>query len=110
MIRTQSAIKVAPGRRSVGRRNALMAAACGCLLAVAGLTADAQETQDGSVEEPFIETVQTSLVNVDVYVTDRRGNPILGLGPEDFELFEDGQPVKLTNFFAVQNGVPALER
>ncbi|MEM1182929.1 MAG: VWA domain-containing protein, partial [Acidobacteriota bacterium] len=47
---------------------------------------------------------------VDVYVTDRRGNPILGLGPEDFELFEDGQPVKLTNFFAVQNGVPALER
>ncbi|MEO1084332.1 MAG: VWA domain-containing protein, partial [Acidobacteriota bacterium] len=89
----------------------LSTAACAGLLAAAlGGAAGAQEPAPGTVDEPFIESVQTSLVNVNVYVTDRDDNPITDLGPSDFELYEDDKPVEITNFFAVKNGVPALER
>lgn len=52
----------------------------------------------------FVEAVDVSVVNVDVYVTDRRGNPVTGLTRDDFELFVDGRPEPLTNFYAVPGG------
>ena len=74
------------------------------------LTVAAQDSETpGSEAEPFIESVQTTVVNVEVFVTDRRGNPIKGLTIDDFEVFEDGEPVEVTNFFAVENGQQALE-
>lgn len=65
--------------------------------------APAQTTDDES-QQPvgsFVETVDVSVVNVDVYVTDRQGNPITGLTLEDFELRVDGQPQEITNFYAI---------
>jgi VWFA-related protein len=57
-------------------------------------------------EEPafFIDTVNVSVVNVDVYVTDKQGKRVNGLTKNDFELYEDGRPVAITNFYAVENG------
>lgn len=52
----------------------------------------------------FVEAVDVSVVNVDVYVTDRKGNPVTGLTRDDFELFVDGRPEPLTNFYAVSGG------
>ena len=52
----------------------------------------------------FGERVEVSVVNVEVYVTDRKGEPVLGLTREDFLLFEDGEPVPVANFFAVETG------
>jgi VWFA-related protein len=52
----------------------------------------------------FLDTVNVSVVNVDVYVTDKKGNRINGLTKNDFEIFEDGRPVAITNFYAVQEG------
>ena len=40
-------------------------------------------------------------------VTDRQGEPVVGLGREDFELLQDGQAVELTHFRAVSGGVDA---
>jgi VWFA-related protein len=62
----------------------------------------------------FLDTVNVSVVNVDVYVTDKKGNRINGLSQDDFEIFEDGRPVAVTNFYAVEEGravtpVPAPE-
>jgi len=54
----------------------------------------------------FIETVDVTVVNVDVYVTDKQGRRVTGLGKDDFELSEDGKPVKITNFYAVEGGRP----
>ena len=54
--------------------------------------------------EPFADTVNVSVVNVDVYVTDKQGNPVTGLTKDDFELFENKRPVEVTNFYAVSNG------
>jgi VWFA-related protein len=57
-------------------------------------------------EEPglFVDTVNVSVVNVDVYVTDKKGGRITGLTKNDFELYEDDRPVAITNFYAVENG------
>lgn len=49
----------------------------------------------------FLDTVDVHLVNVEVMVTDEEGDPVTGLTREDFEIFEDGEPVELTNFHAV---------
>jgi VWFA-related protein len=42
-----------------------------------------------------------NLVEVDVVVTDRDGKPVRGLRREDFEVFEDGKPVDVVTFLAV---------
>jgi len=48
----------------------------------------------------FSEQVEVNVVNVDVYVADAQGHPITDLKREDFQLFEDGKPVQVTNFYA----------
>jgi len=58
---------------------------------------------DGPDETPaatFYEPLRVPLVNVEVVVTDRAGQPILGLGEDDFEVLEDGKPVAITHFIA----------
>jgi VWFA-related protein len=54
----------------------------------------------------FVDIVNVSVVNVDVYVTDKKGNPVTGLTENDFQLFENGKPVAITNFYAVNAGKP----
>ncbi len=55
-------------------------------------------------EDPglFFDTVDVYVVNVEVVVTDQDGNPATGLTRGDFEVYEDGKPVELSNFFAVE--------
>ncbi|MEA2601306.1 MAG: hypothetical protein QOF89_2298 [Acidobacteriota bacterium] len=54
--------------------------------------------------EQFIDVVNVSVVNVDAYVTDKKGNPVTGLTKDDFELFENKRPVQITNFYSVNGG------
>jgi len=54
----------------------------------------------------FVDIINVSVVNVDVYVTDKKGNPVTGLTQDDFQLFENGKPVAITNFYAVNSGKP----
>jgi len=44
------------------------------------------------------ETIEVSIVNVDVVVTDRHGNHIRGLTAADFEIRDNGVPQPITNF------------
>lgn len=86
----------------------LLAAILAPLLAAA--LAQAQEDRvDSAPEELFVDTLRVDLVDVDVYVTDRDGRPVTGLTAGDFEVFEDGRPVKVTNFYAVEDGRPVPE-
>lgn len=50
----------------------------------------------------FGDVVEVTVVNIDVYVTDKEGNRVNGLRKEDFVVLEDGKPVQVTNFEAVQ--------
>lgn len=66
------------------------------LLFAGGLTVSAQQP-----DTLFRDVTEVLVVNVDVTVTDRQGRPILGLGPEDFTVLEDGEPVEISNFSAI---------
>ncbi|HEX6201446.1 MAG TPA: VWA domain-containing protein, partial [Thermoanaerobaculia bacterium] len=74
-----------------------------CTLAVlAAVTlAAAQEAPSSDV---FLDTVDVDVVNLEVVVTDDRGNPVRGLTRDDFVVLEDGERVELSNFFSVEDG------
>lgn len=52
----------------------------------------------------FKEAVEVNVVNVDVRVTDRDGQPVTDLRKGDFELFEDGKRVPISHFDVVTGG------
>lgn len=68
-----------------------------------------QDEEQVGEDDTFFETVDVSVVNVDVYVTDKKGVPITGLTIDDFEVFEDKRPVAITNFYAVEGREPVIE-
>jgi VWFA-related protein len=72
------------------------------LLLSLALTAHTAHAQPPAQNEGFGEAVDVNVVNVDVYVTDKKGQPVTGLRKEEFELFEDGKRVEVTNFEAVK--------
>ena len=75
-----------------------------CLLAAAPLWAQDEESEplEGDV---FIDAIDVNVVNVEVFVTDKKGNRITGLTQDDFELYSDRKPIAITNFYAVEGGV-----
>lgn len=58
------------------------------------------EIDGGVPASTFFESVDVDVVNVEVYVTDRDGNPVRGLARDDFELLVDGERQEITNFYA----------
>ncbi|MEO1084333.1 MAG: VWA domain-containing protein, partial [Acidobacteriota bacterium] len=73
-------------------------------IAALGPAASAQD-----VGNSFFETVEVEVVNVEVFVTDRKGEPVSGLQKEDFEITHDGEPVEITNFYAASSALAADE-
>src|SRR5256885_8629666 len=57
-------------------------------------------------EDQDVVRITTNLVQVDAVVT-RDGKQVTDLSPEDFDLFEDGRPQKITHFAYVSN-VPSV--
>lgn len=47
---------------------------------------------------PAEETIDVSIVNMDVFVTDKKGRRVTGLTPDDFEIHENGRVQPITNF------------
>ncbi len=65
-------------------------------------TAEADPASPAAGDQLFFERVDVNVVNVEVWVSDHRGNRVTGLTPDDFEVFEDGEPVEVTNFYTVE--------
>ena len=79
------------------------------LLAVPGLMA--QDAGDAESSGDFyVEAVDVNVVNVEVYVSDRKGNRITGLTKDDFVLTVDRSPMAISNFYAVEGGLPVGEQ
>ncbi|MCP4202610.1 MAG: hypothetical protein GY769_11825, partial [bacterium] len=89
-------------RREAIRRSVAFGAV---LMAALAVTATAQPAPPDPA--PFGESVDVQLINVEVWVTDRQGNAVTGLGLDDFEVREDGEPVGVTNFAEVRPRAPA---
>lgn len=67
------------------------------LLAIALVAAPASARQQGAPPgRSFDEEIEVSEALLDVLVTDRDGNVVLGLGPGDFRVEVDGEPVEVT--------------
>ena len=64
------------------------------IAAIAGVGALGAQT-----DQPFVDSVDVQVVEVDVVVTDKKGRPVKDLKREDFELHVDGRPVEISNFF-----------
>jgi VWFA-related protein len=75
--------------------------------AVALVTALAAAAQQPS---PFGEVLEVRVTNVDVVVTGRNGDPVPGLAPSDFEIYENGKRQDITHFaeYAGQGGSAVL--
>ncbi|MBX7171174.1 MAG: VWA domain-containing protein [Pyrinomonadaceae bacterium] len=50
--------------------------------------------------------ISTTLIQLDVVVTDKNGKIINDLKQEDFEIYENGKKQDLSNFLFVSNGIP----
>jgi VWFA-related protein len=42
--------------------------------------------------------ISTTLIQLDIVVTDKKGNQVTNLKPEDFEIYENGEKQNITNF------------
>ena len=62
-----------------------------------------------AAQEKLTETVEVRVVNVDVVVTDRSGNPVHGLTKDDFEIFEDGKKQTVTNLYEISPESPLAQ-
>ena len=60
-------------------------------------------------EEPesprIVENIDVRIINVDVVVTDRKGNPVHGLSADDFTILENSVPKPISNFYEVEGSV-----
>lgn len=88
-------------------------AAVAALVAAAFAAATPQESgtagapaSGAASDATFFESLDVNVVNVDVYVTGKDGQPVTGLTAADFELYEDGRPITVSNFYAVEGGRP----
>jgi VWFA-related protein len=94
------AIRISPCVRVL----VLTAAALALSPAISQVPAQKPETPAAG----FVARDTVSVTNLDVVVTDGKGNRVTGLKKEDFVVIEDNLEQLITNFFAVEQGRIAL--
>ncbi len=50
--------------------------------------------------------ISTNLIQLDITVTDKKGKPIIGLRPDEIEIYENGAKQEITNFSFVTTRAP----
>lgn len=76
------------------------------LAVVSALAVSAVALDKAEKDTPPVFSSEISLVSLPVFVTDKSGKALRGLGPEDFQLFEDGQPVPIASFQYIDTTSP----
>ena len=89
-------------QRAKKPRNIVGRAIAWVVIVAVGPMAIAQEIEkeDAVGGLAFVDEVQVTVVNIDVFVRDRDGKPVTGLSEEDFRLRQDGAERKLSHFAA----------
>lgn len=71
------------------------------ILAIAA-GASAQESDPDDTSQlgglAFVDEVEVTVVNVDVYVRDNKGDPVTGLGVDAFKVYQDGVEMPVSHF------------
>jgi VWFA-related protein len=72
------------------------------IAAIVAVSVGAEEVDEAHSERvgglAFVDEVQITVVNVDVYVRDRKGMPVNGLKADEFVIFQDGIEMPVSNF------------
>ena len=87
------------------RRYAAVFALCN-LFAIAVYAQDTKPLPPG---DSAVVKITTSLIQIDVSVTDRRGRIITDLKPEEIEIYENGEKQRISGFSFVSNARKRLE-
>src|SRR5687767_11666300 len=103
-------LRPAPSRPKAYMRAFLRPVLIVIAMAVAGILPAAQPLQQQPPppptpeRDPAQQPIRTGInfVRVDVIVTDNKGNPVLDLTQEDFQLAEDGKPQTIQTFSVVK--------
>lgn len=53
-------------------------------------------------DELYVETMEVNVISLDVFVTDKKGNPVTGLTADDFVIYENGRPQDISNFSEIR--------
>jgi VWFA-related protein len=64
------------------------------------------ETRAAETAPPLVRSVEISITNVDVVVTDAKGRPVTDLTPLDFVVTQEGKTQAISNFSFVRNTNP----
>ena len=79
------------------------------IVSVAGLAGwagnDESATSDLVGGLAFLDEVDVTVVNIEVFVRDKDGSPVTDLGIGDFRVFQDGERREITNFLLVNETV-----
>jgi VWFA-related protein len=83
-----------------------------CLIASASILASSQTPTPGPKRDDDVVKITTSLIQIDVSVTDAKGNPVTDLKREDFEIYENGEKQKISglSFVAAGRKIETAER
>lgn len=74
-------------------------AQCACVVLVSAISFAGSAQQESPAVPKLSEKIEVRVANVDVFVTDRAGNPIRDLTRDDFEIVENRIPQPIVNFF-----------
>lgn len=69
----------------------------------------AQAVKPTPEPEDDVVKISTNLIQIDVTVTDKKGNAVTDLKPEDFEVYENGEKQNLTNFWFIAGARAATD-
>ena len=90
--------------RITKRSAALLACGLAALTLLATPMIAQQTSSDGDTVDLFSEVVDVKVINLEVVVTDRAGNLVSDLEPDDFRLLVDGREVTIDYFSEVREG------
>ena len=72
-----------------------------CLILMIAVSGSAQQPSSTPPSDDQVVKINTNLIQIDVTVVDKNGKVVPGLAASDFQLFENGQLQKISNFLFV---------
>ena len=80
------------------------------LFSVAAVAAQDAIPTPTPVDEGDVVKISTTLIQIDVTVTDRKGNIVRDLSPDEIEIYENGKKQRISNFSFVSNARNEAEK
>jgi VWFA-related protein len=101
VLRNGGGAEPSNSRRSCLMMSLRFAAAMTAAVLFLPIVATAEQQKPQGEPQRAFETMDVRVINIDVVVTDRKGNPIHGLKKSDFVIVENGAAKPVSNFYEV---------